>query len=118
MPDDEIIVNEDPTPDPDPTPTPEPEERTMLDDVKLALRLTTDAYNDELTDLINAGLGDLGVAGVTEDDTHDPLVKRAVITYCKVHFGSPSDFDRLKAIYDEQKAQLATCTGYTDWGDT
>ena len=54
MPDDEIIVNEDPTPDPDPTPTPEPEERTMLDDVKLALRLTTDAYNDELTDLINA----------------------------------------------------------------
>ena len=119
MPDDEIIVNEDPTPDPDPTPTPEPEERTMLDDVKLALRLTTTAYDNELTDLINAGLADLGVAGViTEDDTDDALIKRAVITYCKIHFGSPADFDRLKAIYDEQKAQLGMADGYTDWGDS
>ena len=89
----------------------------MLDDVKLALRLTTQAYDDELNGLINAGLADLGVAGVTEDDTTDPLINRAVITYCKVHFGSPADYDRLKAAYDEQKAQLVTCTGYTDWGD-
>ena len=89
----------------------------MLDDVKLALRLTTQAYDAELNGLINAGLADLGVAGVTEDDTTDPLINRAVITYCKVHFGSPADYDRLKAAYDEQKAQLVTCTGYTDWGD-
>ncbi len=89
----------------------------MLDDVKLALRLTTQAYDAELTGLINAGLADLGVAGVTEDDTSDPLINRAVITYCKVHFGSPADYERLKAAYDEQKAQLVTCTGYTDWGD-
>ena len=89
----------------------------MLDDVKLALRLTTQAYDAELNGLINAGLADLGVAGVTEDDTPDPLINRAVITYCKVHFGSPADYDRLKAAYDEQKAQLVTCTGYTDWGD-
>ena len=89
----------------------------MLDDVKLALRLTTQAYDAELTGLISAGLADLGVAGVTEDDTSDPLINRAVITYCKVHFGSPADYERLKAAYDEQKAQLVTCTGYTDWGD-
>lgn len=89
----------------------------MLDDVKLALRLTTQAYDAELNGLINAGLADLGVAGVTEDDTSDPLINRAVITYCKVHFGSPADYERLKAAYDEQKAQLVTCTGYTDWGD-
>jgi hypothetical protein len=43
------------------------------------------------------------------------LVKRAVITYCKMHFGEPDGYDRLKASYDEQKAQLSTCTGYTDW---
>lgn len=89
----------------------------MLDDVKLALRLTTQAYDAELNGLISAGLADLGVAGVTEDDTSDPLINRAVITYCKVHFGSPADYERLKAAYDEQKAQLVTCTGYTDWGD-
>jgi hypothetical protein len=99
-------------------PNEETTERTMLDDVKLALRLTTDAYNAELTDLINAGLGDLGVAGVVDADTADTLIKRAVVTYCKIHFGSPADFDRLKRSYDEQKAQLVTCTGYTDWGDS
>ena len=28
-----------------------------------------------------------------------------------------SSYDRMKSSYDEQKAQLATATGYTDWGD-
>lgn len=93
-------------------------ERTTLDDVKLALRLTTQAYDNELTDLINAALLDLGVAGVTEYDQTNALIKRAIVTYCKVHFGSPADFDRLKKIYDEQKAQLGMATDYTDWGDS
>lgn len=89
----------------------------FLDDVKLALRLTTNAYDTELNGLIDAGLADLGIAGVIKDSTGDPLVGRAVTTYCKIHFGSPADYDRLKAAYDEQKAQLQTATGYTDWGD-
>ena len=90
----------------------------VLDDVKLALRLTTRAYDNELEDLISRAIADLGVAGVTEDDASDPLIKGAVITFCKVNFGSPADYDRLKKSYDEQKAQLQTCTGYTDWGDS
>lgn len=88
----------------------------MIDDVRLALRLTTTKYDPELTDLINGGLLDLGVAGVTEDDTQDALIKLAVITYVKLHFGSPSDFDKLQKTYDEQKAQLSMATGYTNWG--
>lgn len=88
----------------------------MLDDVKLALRLTTSAYDTEIINLIAAALLDLGVAGITTDDTTNALIRMAVITYCKIHFGSPTDFDRLKRTYDEQKAQLATCTGFTDWG--
>ena len=120
MPDEEIITNT----EEEPTPSAEPETRTMLDDVQLALRLTTTAYDTELSALINAGLADLGVAGVVPpaegeetEPTDDPLIKTAVITYCKIHFGSPSDFDRLRKSYDEQKAQLATHTGYTNWGD-
>lgn len=83
--------------------------------VKLALRITTDAFNDELTDLIEAGLADLGIAGVTEDNMNDMLIRRAVITYVKMHFGQPDDWDRLKASYDEQKGQLSMATGYTTW---
>ena len=87
----------------------------MLDKVKLALRISTDAYNDELNDLIDAALADLGVAGVVNHDTSDPLICRAVITYCRLNFGSPADFDRLQAAYNGQKGQLASCTGYTSW---
>lgn len=87
----------------------------VLNSIKLALRITTDAFNAELVDLLNAALLDLGIAGVTTDSTSDPLILRAVITYCKLHFGQPDDYDRLKRSYDEQKAQLATATGYTTW---
>ena len=90
---------------------------TLLPEVKTALRIKTIAFDDEITNLIEAALLDLGVAGVVwPKDTIDPLVKRAVITYCRVHFGTPDDYDRMKRSYDEQKAQLATNTGHTDWG--
>ena len=85
----------------------------MLALVKLALRITTDAFDNELNMLISAACGDLGVVGVTVNPaTFDPLLKQAIITYCRLHFGSPDDFDRLKKSYDEQKAQLITATGY------
>ena len=88
-----------------------------LDKVKMALRISTTAYDDELADLIKAAKLDLGIAGVVLPDTLDEICGRAIITYCKLHFGLPEDADRLKRSYDEQKAQLVTTTGYTNWGD-
>lgn len=85
--------------------------------VKTALRISTNAYDHELTDLIDAAKTDLGIAGVVVPDTLDGICTRAIITYCKMSFGLPEDYDRLKSSYDEQKAQLMTATGYTDWGD-
>lgn len=87
----------------------------MLDKVKMALRITTDAFDDELTDLISAALEDMGIAGVVIDDDTDAIIVRAVITYCKMSFGLPEDYDKLKKSYDEQKAQLSNATGYTEW---
>ena len=85
----------------------------MLDKVKLALRVTTNDFDSEITDLILAACADLGIVGVTAiSTTTDALLIRAIITYCRLHFGQPEDYDRLKASYDEQKAQLITCTGY------
>lgn len=93
-------------------------ELTLLPKVRMALRLATTYYDAELTDLITAAERDLGIAGVIIPSEMDALCERAIITYCKVHFGDlPKDsIDRLKASYDEQKAQLVTATGYTDWG--
>lgn len=87
----------------------------MLEKVKLALRIVTNAFDNELNDLIDAAKLDLGVAGVIVPSPIDALVNQAIITYCKMHFGQPDEYDRLKRSYDEQKAQLVTCTGFTDW---
>ena len=86
-----------------------------LDKVKMGLRIKTTAYDEELTDLITAAQLDLGIAGVEVPSMLDEIVTRAIITYCKMSFGLPEDYDRLKMSYDEQKAQLVTATGYTNW---
>lgn len=89
----------------------------MLEKVKLALRITTTAFDSELAELIAAAQLDLGIAGVVVPAEIDAIVSRAIITYCKLHFGEPDEYDRLKASYDEQKAQLSMATGYTEWID-
>lgn len=89
----------------------------MLEKVKLALRITTDAFDSEIQDLIDAALADLGIAGVTTITETDPLIIRAVTTFCRMNFGQPDDYDKLKYSYDEQKAQLQVATGYTNWGE-
>ena len=87
----------------------------LLDDVKMACRIKTDAYDTELNSLIEAAKLDLGIAGVDALSSDDDIIKCAIITFCKMRFGIPEDYDRLKASYDEQKAQLSNATGYTDW---
>lgn len=86
-----------------------------LDKVKMALRISTDAFDDELTDLIEAAKQDLGIAGVIVPADLDEICTRAIITYCKMSFGLPEDYDKLKRSYDEQKAQLSNSSGYTVW---
>ena len=86
---------------------------TILSETKNAMRLTKIEYDSEITRLIDAACADLGIAGITAtSETTDPILIMAIITYCRLNFGSPSDYDRLKASYDEQKAQLQTATGY------
>lgn len=89
----------------------------LLDKAKLALRITTTAFDQEISDLLDASLLDMGVAGVEVPAEADALITQAAITYVKMRFGSPDEYPSLKQSYDEQKAQLATCTGYTEWGE-
>lgn len=103
----------------------------MLNETKLALRIKTNIYDGEIARLIEAAVGDLGivdveaagvslsVASTTEGETvtdnstiTDQLLIRAIITYVRLHFGSPDDYDKLERSYNEQKAQLITASGY------
>lgn len=83
---------------------------------KLAARITTTAFDTQVNSLLDAAFLDMGVAGVeVVPAVADALVKQAAITYFLMHFGQPDEYDRLKKSYDEQKAQLSMCTGYTNW---
>lgn len=88
----------------------------LIDTCKMAMRVTTSAYDTEIQEYINSAMLDLGIAGVEVPQTTDALINKAIMTYVRMSFGSPKDYDKLKASYDEQKAQLQNATGYTDWG--
>lgn len=86
--------------------------------VKEALRITSTAFDNDLSLLIESAKADLGIAGVTNLAENEPLVERAIITYCAMN-SVTQDADRrewLKKSYDEQKAQISMATGFTDWG--
>ena len=97
---------------------------TLLAKVKLALRITTNAFDSELNGLIDSCIADLRIAGISTETIgteylQNSMVVLAVTTFCKINFGKidGAEYDRLKASYDEQKKQLSMATGYTDWGD-
>ena len=98
----------------------------MLDRVKLALLITGNDFDSELTDLIDAAAKDLGIAGVDalviSTDTNDALIIRAIITYCGYQFeimhGSLDRSVAYKKSYDEQKAQMGMASGYTTWSNS
>lgn len=93
----------------------------LLGKAKVVLRITTTAFDDEITDIILAGYQNMITRGViveTDDSGNlDPMVLRALMTYVRAMFGEPSDPERLHASYNEQLGQLMTTTGYTNWGD-
>lgn len=88
----------------------------MLEKVKLAMAITSSAYDAEIRDLIDAALLDLGIAGVKSELINDKMIQRAVITYCRMMFHSPADFENLRWAYEALKGQMAISTPYTDWG--
>lgn len=89
----------------------------LLNDVKLALRISGSDFDIEIQDLIEAAKADLILSGVHKDkvmDT-DPLIKRAIIVYCKAHFGydDPKVAERFEQAYFSLKHHLTLSTEYT-----
>jgi uncharacterized phage protein (predicted DNA packaging) len=89
----------------------------MLQDVKLALRISNNAYDNEVSDLIESARLDLIQSGVSSsivNDTNvDPLIKRAIITYCKAHFGYDNpEADRFHDAYIMLKQHLSLAGDY------
>ena len=98
----------------------------MLNRVKLALLITSNDFDTEITSLIGAACKDLGIAGVegltVSTFSNDDIIIRAIISYCGYQFelmhGTLERAEAYKRSYDEQKAQLSMATGYTVWGNS
>lgn len=86
----------------------------MLESVKLALRVTVSDFDSEIQGLIDAAKADLQLSGVANLDDTDPLIKRAIITYCKAHFGYDNpEAERFQQSYNMLKMHLSLSSDYT-----
>lgn len=93
----------------------------LLIKAKITLRITTDVFDYEISDIIQAAYYDLQTRGVVievADGTISPLILRAILTYVRLHFGEPENPERLKIAYEEQRGQLMATDGFTDWGNS
>jgi uncharacterized phage protein (predicted DNA packaging) len=88
----------------------------LLYEIKIVLRIVDDAYDEEIRGLIDAARQDLYLSGISQNKTHDnndPLVRRAIITYVKAHFGwNNPDAQRLSDAYSMIKTHLALSSEY------
>lgn len=93
----------------------------MLDKVKLALRISGSAFDEEVTDLINAAIADLRLVGISvpekgssDEKMGDPLLERAIVLYAKAEFGWNNDAERYRKAYDYLKCALSLSGDYIE----
>ncbi len=90
----------------------------LLDDVKQALRINNKFMDMEVIDLIESAKAEMSNTGididkVTEAKEMDPLIKRAIILYCKAHFGYENpEAERFAESYLMLKVHLALSADY------
>lgn len=88
----------------------------LLDDIKTTLRVSHNALDNDISDLIEEARHDLMLSGVSSkkanEDT-DPLIKRAIKTYCKAEFTSDArEAERFKTSYNMLKNHLTLAGDY------
>jgi predicted nucleic acid-binding protein len=87
----------------------------MLAYIKQILRIASNEFDAEIQELIDSAKADLKLSGVREEliNDSDTLIKRAVATYCKTHFGFDNkDHLLLLAAYNSLKTHLIVSTDY------
>lgn len=86
----------------------------MIDAVKLTLRITTDAFDDELMMLINSCKIDLNLAGVNIINENDDRIRNAICLYCKANFGYRDDSQKFQNAYISLRDSMALSSKYKE----
>jgi hypothetical protein len=73
------------------------------------------SFDTEVQDMISAAQSDLIEVGVNPDvfNSGDPLIRRAITTYCKANFGYDTDnVAAFASAFEKLKIFLMNCTDY------
>jgi len=90
----------------------------LLKQVKAALRLTTDVFDEpELQPIIEACKQDMKKAGVVTIEESDPLVVRAAVLYAKANFGFDPNAEKFQKAYDGLRDSMAQSGMYAGDAD-
>lgn len=93
----------------------------LLEEIKPILRISNTSMDLEVQDLIESAKMDLKISGINIDKTVvineveeiDPLIKRAIVLYCKGHFGYDNpDAGRFIESYEKLRDHLSLSTDY------
>jgi len=94
----------------------------MLENIKAALGITSNVFDDEISANILVALADMGcTTDITNLDDTDPLITTAVMTYCAYQHnllhGNADLSDKFKDSYESQKKTLLMSSTYTTFGE-
>lgn len=86
----------------------------LLGIAKLAVRVESDDFDCEISNLIESCLADLELSGIVKLDENDALIIQAVRTYTKAYFDVTNpDYDKLVNSYQSLKTYLSLTEEYT-----
>ena len=88
----------------------------MLEIIKDELGVDDDNSNAIIRDLIDSAMADLILSGVHKDKAQemDPLIRRAVILYCKANYKYDPFTERYHDSYRSLKYHLTLSAEYTE----
>lgn len=90
----------------------------MLDEVRTALRVDGNDLDAEIQGLMDAAVADLALSGVAQakvQEMTDPLIRRAVIIYCRAHFDyADQAAEKLTQSYAMLKSHLSMAEDYRE----
>ena len=90
----------------------------LLNKVKIALRVDSDVFDDEIILLIEAAKLDLEESGIKPDLT-DSLVNTAILMFVKSNFGYDNlDSGKQLRAYEAIKRKLALASRWDKWDTT
>lgn len=83
-------------------PTPEP--LTIMEKVKLALRISHNLLNGEINDVITSAREELKRAGVSAEkaDSNDEIIETAIKTYALAYYATTKDAERYEESFKYQ----------------